>query len=513
MERSYFERRFRGLFQVSAVRIALALAAAAAIGIAVALARPILGQYWWLAFIFAGGLAILPIVVRQPARWLFVILALSLPFSARFRITSQALHAGGAEAAIAPLDFALLALFVLYVLEDLRRGKLRFYNGPVERRLLLFGFVGLLTAFNAADASFVLYEVLRILRMIALIYCIRRFVRGPEEVRLVVYLLAFNVVTQSLMGLAQLALGRSLGLGFLGEADILWLDYSVEGGVSRVGGTLGHANSLAMFLEMLLPLFFSLAVARDTGLSTRQRLLAVSVFVLGLAALLMTYSRSSWISLFVALALVLIYHFRHLRFSTRQLVVLAAGGFASLAALVVFWEPIYRRLTASSALSFSFRANLNAIATNMVEAHPWLGVGLNNFVLVMPDYDHVGLSRWRVAPAHNIYFLTVAETGILGLLAFLWLLLGVFAEGWRALKSKDPLLAACAAGLLAGLAATLVHGLLGWGWRYDVLHVTFWFLAGCVLSLNTLSARPAAADDPALSGAAPAPGRLGEVPS
>jgi O-antigen ligase len=124
-----------------------------------------------------------------------------------------------------------------------------------------------------------------------------------------------------------------------------------------------------------------------------------------------------------------------------------------------------------------------------------------------------------VAPAHNIYFLTVAETGILGLLAFLWLILGVFAEGWRTLKSKDPLLAACAAGLLAGLAATLVHGLLGWGWRYDVLHVTFWFLAGCALSLSTLSARlapaahPATTDDPAPAGTAPAPGRLGEVTS
>ncbi|MGD8624767.1 MAG: O-antigen ligase family protein, partial [Anaerolineae bacterium] len=276
---------------------------------------------------------------------------------------------------------------------------------------------------------------------------------------------------------------------FLGEADALWLDRTVEGGVSRVGGTLGHANALAMFLEMLLPLFFSLAVARDTGLSTRQRLLAVSVFVLGLATLLMTFSRSGWISLFVALVLVLIYHFRHLRFSRRQLGVLIAGGLAALAALIVFWEPIYRRLTASSALSFTFRANLNAIATNMVEAHPWLGVGLNNFIFVIADYDDIGITPRHVTPAHNVYFLTVAETGILGLLAFLGLITAIFAAGWQGLKSKDRFLAACAAGLLAGQAAAMVHNNLGWLWRYDVVHVTFWFLAGYALSIANLSGR------------------------
>jgi len=511
MARSDLDRHFHNWFQIPVARIAAAFVATLVLGGTVALARPILGQYWWLVFLFAIGLAILPIVVRQPTHWLFIILALALPFSARFRLTAQGVHDGGAEAAIAPLDFALLALFFLYVMEDLRQGKLKFYNGPVERRLLLFGFVGLLTISNAADASFVLYEVLRVLRMLALVYCIRRFVRGPAEVRLVVYLLAFNVVTQSLLGLAQLALGRSVGLYFLGEADLLWLDTSVEGGVSRVGGTLGHANSMAMFLEMLLPLFFSLAVARNTGLSTRQRLLVMSVFTLGLAVLFMTFSRAGWVSLFVALVLVLLYHFRHLRLSTRQIVVLIAAGFTSLTALVVFWESIYRRLTASSSVSFSFRANLNAIALNMVETHPWLGIGLNNFVLVMANYDDTGLSRWRIAPAHNIYFLTAAETGILGLLAFLWLLIGVFAEGWRGLKSKDPFLAACAAGLLAGLAATLVHGLLGWGWRYDVLHVTFWFLAGCALTVGRLAALQDQAGRPDTAEIIPSPARLGET--
>jgi putative inorganic carbon (HCO3(-)) transporter len=476
------------LSQVFAFRIAALLVLSSLLAAALILLWPTLGDSWWMALLFGAGLALLPIVAVRPTRWAFIVLVLALPFSARLRFGSLALHPGGAEAALAPIDFPLLVLLVLYLLEDIRNGQLIFYAGRVERRLLLFGALGLLSIVNAVDPGLVLYEVIRVLRMVALIYCVKRFVRSRQEVRLVLYLLAFDLVTQSAMGLAQRLLGRSLGLFILGEADALWLDTTVQGVISRVGGTLGHANSLAMFLEMLLPLFFSLAVARDTALSPRNRWLSVLAFTLGLSTLILTFSRSSWLAVFVALALVLLYHFRHLRFTRRQAVIIFGAAASSLAGLAIFWDSIYRRLTASAEYSFGFRAKLNGVALDMLEAHPWLGTGLNNFSLSMADYNDIGLPAHRFSPAHNIYLLTAAETGLLGLLAFLWLLLGIFTESWPALKSQDRFLAACAAGLLAGLAAALIHSNLGWLWRYDVVHVMFWFTAGYALAIRRVAA-------------------------
>ncbi|MFN2166407.1 MAG: O-antigen ligase family protein, partial [Anaerolineae bacterium] len=452
------------LSQAFGGRVAALLVLSALLAAALVMLWPTLGDAWWVVLLFGAGLAFLPVVAARPTRWAFIVLVLALPFSARLRFGTLALHPGGAEAALAPIDFPLLALLILYLLEDIRNGRLIFYAGRVERRLLLFGAVGLLSIVNAVDPGLVLYEVIRVLRMIALIYCVKRFVRSRQEVRLVLYLLAFDVVTQSAMGLTQHILGRSLGLFILGEADALWLDTAMQGAVSRVGGTLGHANSMAMFLEMLLPLFFSLAVARHTGLSSRSRWLSVAVFALGLATLILTYSRSSWLAVSVALALVLLYHFRHLRLTRRQAAIILSAGASLLAGLAIFWDSIYRRLTASTEYSFDHRAKLIGIAMNMLEAHPWLGTGLNNFILSMAEYNDIGMARHRFSPAHNIYFLTAAETGLLGLLAFLWLLLGIFTEGWPALKSQDRFLAACVAGLFAGLAAALVHSNLGWLW-------------------------------------------------
>jgi putative inorganic carbon (HCO3(-)) transporter len=160
--------------------------------------------------------------------------------------------------------------------------------------------------------------------------------------------------------------------------------------------------------------------------------------------------------------------------------------------LIVLSGPIYHRLTASSSASFTFRRNLITIALNMWRDHPWLGTGLNNFTIVMAKYDPIGLTKRRISPVHNLYFLTAAETGILGLIAFSWLLIGVFSEGWQILKSRDLFLASCAAGILGGLVAVLMHSNLGWLWRYDVVYVAFWFLVGYVLSIRRLSGCSAA---------------------
>ena len=469
------------------VWVIVSLAIAAAAGLVAVFAQGNLGQFWVLLLALPMVVAVLPLAVRRPEPWLFSILVLCLPFSARFRFGAAEFHLGGAEAAVAMIDFPLLALFVLYLLEDLKNRRLLFFNGTVERRLLLFALVSSFSIFNAVAPSFTILEIGRLLKMLALIYCVKRFIRSRREVNLVFYLLVFNVVSQSLLGLAQLALGRSLGLFFLGEADALWIDDAVAGTVSRVGGTLGHANALAQFLEMLLPVLLSLLMARR--LSSQKRLLSLAAFLPGLVALLFTFSRSAWGAMLAAAFLVLVYHFRHLRFSVRQIVAIGAGGLASLAALVVFWDPIYRRLTASSSSSFTFRQYLIIIATNMIRDHPWVGIGLNNFVLIMANYDTIGLTERRVAPVHNIYYLTAAEAGIFGLLAFLWLLLGIFSEGWHVLKSDDAFLSSLTAGILAGLVAMLVHSFLGWGWRYDVIHTAFWFLVGYVLSIKRVSFR------------------------
>ncbi|PIY75070.1 MAG: hypothetical protein COY85_01340 [Candidatus Portnoybacteria bacterium CG_4_10_14_0_8_um_filter_40_50] len=66
-----------------------------------------------------------------------------------------------------------------------------------------------------------------------------------------------------------------------------------------------------------------------------------------------------------------------------------------------------------------------------------MGIGQGNFVWT---FTNLGLfENWVYQPVHNIYLLIAAETGILGLFAFLWFLFKIMRSVYlerKAIKDK-----------------------------------------------------------------------------
>jgi O-antigen ligase len=118
-------------------------------------------------------------------------------------------------------------------------------------------------------------------------------------------------------------------------------------------------------------------------------------------------------------------------------------------------------------------------AERMWASAPWLGVGPGNFNTI---YPLVRLPRWDVAlgHAHNIYLNVLAETGILGLLAYTCLLVTAGVTVWRRFRrvsrrndAAGRWFAALAIGVLGVLGHLLTHNLV------DNIHVQ-----GMVLQLG-----------------------------
>src|SRR5690606_15247564 len=95
-------------------------------------------------------------------------------------------------------------------------------------------------------------------------------------------------------------------------------------------------------------------------------------------------------------------------------------------------------------------------AVNMATEHAWLGVGFGNYETA---YDQYRLVSWTfpLGHAHNYYLNVLAETGIIGLIAYLIFGVGLFTFTWRARQHPDP------------LARLIVVGLLG-TWTYLAAH-------------------------------------------
>ncbi|MDP3918240.1 MAG: O-antigen ligase family protein [Candidatus Woesebacteria bacterium] len=69
------------------------------------------------------------------------------------------------------------------------------------------------------------------------------------------------------------------------------------------------------------------------------------------------------------------------------------------------------------------RLELIKAAFQMIKENFFFGVGLNNFIPNLVKVSNTYLNSWELQPVHNIFLLVFSETGIIGLLAFGYLLL------------------------------------------------------------------------------------------
>ena len=115
-------------------------------------------------------------------------------------------------------------------------------------------------------------------------------------------------------------------------------------------------------------------------------------------------------------------------------------------------------------------------AENMIVDHPFLGVGFGNYAAA---YDQYRALNWPIAlgHAHNYYLNIFAETGIIGLLAYLILWGCIFIRTIRALNAPRQI-AGVALGLLGAWVSLSVHQIV------DNLYVAnIYLLIGVYLGL------------------------------
>jgi O-antigen ligase len=97
-------------------------------------------------------------------------------------------------------------------------------------------------------------------------------------------------------------------------------------------------------------------------------------------------------------------------------------------------------------------------ALAMLADHPLLGVGIGNYVPVYPAYAVPG---WKdpLGHAHNQYLNVAAETGLVGLAAYLIFLAAWAGHAWGAVRSLSGYAQGVALGVLGVLGALVTHSL------------------------------------------------------
>jgi O-antigen ligase len=147
--------------------------------------------------------------------------------------------------------------------------------------------------------------------------------------------------------------------------------------------------------------------------------------------------------------------------------------------VVALMPLIQRRLEESVSDAYDERAGLMRIAFEVIKAHPVFGVGPGAYSHVFKEYLPAGMDQWLYT-VHNEYLLRAAETGIIGGIAFVWLLLAALRQSRDLLRySSSPEIRA----LALGWGAALLY--LAWQmywvpWRGFGYNALFWFMLGII---------------------------------
>jgi hypothetical protein len=378
------------------------------------------------------------------------------------------------------LDFAILGLWLKYMFSAPRsqRQSLR----PLAVKWLVAGlFLLALLSFNfAKESRLTFFEIIRLFRMIMLLWITAKSVNDQSALQRVVVVLFVMTILEGFLGYAQKFSGGQLGIALIGEPDdVLSQELNTGDTAIRVGGTFRHANQFARFLGLVLPLALAVTIAAP---GKRQRLLAGAALLIGGGALVATLSRAAWIGVtagcgLVFLAMIARSALRAKALQSLKVVLLLVAPF-----VLINLGTFIARFTSKDEGSFSTREPMARIALQIIQEHP-LGVGFGNYRQWLPRYGDPAIPFTFQAKVHNLYLLIAAELGIVSLMVFLSILGFVF---WTSLSlskraSAAPDLAMTAVGIAGGLLAFMIHCLVDYE---EIARIPIlWFYFGLVCAI------------------------------
>lgn len=275
-----------------------------------------------------------------------------------------------------------------------------------------------------------------LLKAYILLICLLLVPLKATELKVVFNLFVFGALIQGCIVLFQHFTKSHFGIVGVTPTN---LDFSVgeAGRYFRASGTFGHANLEGQYFAFVIPLIFALFLA------SRQRLTTFftgAAFFLTCLALILTFSRGSWLATSIALICCTILTVKRAMTKDKFLKI-SLIIFSVLVLFLILLNPIIDRLSIGDEGATGSRIRIMKASLLIIADNPLIGTGLNSFQEITPKYNvregAVGFYKNGVLytiqnnPVHNRYLLTAAETGIIGFIFFLTFLLTVLTSGFK----------------------------------------------------------------------------------
>lgn len=436
-------------------------------------------QIRWVVWLVAASLIVV-VVTRTDdiQRLLLLAFVFSLQIDARLHLLYHEASSWVGQSGPTSIEVPLVGVVGLALMGSLTLGfgKIRRRAAfPREARFPAAALVvaATLSLLNTPERFYGLCYILHMLIVMLIMVVVANAVTTRRDVELVADVLVVSLVIQSMIYWAESATGMTVSLeGYT---------FAARDDLPRHGGTVGaHANTFASFIAPLLLITIARFLA---GTVHRGRALMPAVIVLGVCTLVGTFTRGAWVGFTIGLVYLLFDGQRRGLIRLRPL--LPMGGLFVLAVPFLI-RPVMERLGADHQAAYEERRALMQMAMSVIRAHPFIGCGAGAYASVFRQYLPPELSTNWLFVVHNRYLLIAAEMGIVGLIAFLSLLVAGLRLGTALSSSRERDLAAVAAGCTAAFI-TLAWNMY-WESFSNALPVEgmLWFLLGLLCAMRRL---------------------------
>jgi O-antigen ligase len=331
-------------------------------------------------------------------------------------------------------------------------------NQPIAAYILvcfLATLWGKLTGHVQGKAGF--FFVLKYFEYMIVFFMVVNYVKTPEQAKRLLFCLFLTCFIVSIYGLMQIPSGIRVSAPFEGAS----------GEPNTFGGYLVFMGAVAVALF-------------DHLKNIRIRAGLALLIIILLISLVYTQSRTSYFALIPAYFIFSIMSRRRFYLLAGMIVVLVLSPF-------VLPRTAKERITST----FTQREHQGQIVVGKIRLDTSTSARLHSW--------KKGLEDWRKRPflGYGVtgygfmdaqYPRILVETGIVGMLAFAWLIFALFRVGgstWR--DSNDDLLHSLSVGLIAGLVGLLVHALAANTFIIVRIMEPFWCLVGIVVALSTIA--------------------------
>ncbi len=330
---------------------------------------------------------------------------------------------------------------------------------------------GVLISFNRGESF---YVAMIYLAYIAFYFTLQKSLDSENLVYIAMTLMVTAGFAVSVLGIFQYITGL--------DTTALWIDQNLFSGIeTRVYGTLDNPNVFGNYLQVLIPFSVFLFIVNKDRLA---RIYFASATVFMVISLIFTYSRSSWMGVLLSLIVFTL-------LMPRQLLPFAAGGVIVTPVVLSYVPSVLARLKGLGSLADSSTRYRVAVWMSSLEIIKdyWpcgIGMGYENFNRMLSNYAGSDIVAIH---SHNTFLQVTCETGIMGFLLFVSLIIFYVRICLSAYKtSTNHFIKTLSTALLSSMSGYVLICLFD-NTLYDhSLKLIFWTMLGLCAALHRMTA-------------------------